>query len=258
MAVESKKNILSNHSNASFTLIELLVVIAIISLLIAITLPTLNKIRSISKRMACKSNLRQIALAWHMYLDDYDGAFFQGINAHFIYGGWEGILFQGQPRPLNKYFSLPPTPQSESEAKLFRCPADKGDTGSPFYITHGTSYSTNILLIGQNKIGWLPSTELKNAINARLKNLNRSRVDNPARLLLIGDYCWGFQWLPSPYPQGAYWHGRKCHYNVAFLDGHVDFLHIHKGLYITPEYTVLPFKDLCDLAQRVQKEEPDE
>jgi prepilin-type processing-associated H-X9-DG protein len=237
-------------------LIELLVVIAVIAMLLAILLPALNKARQVAKRLACQSNLRQITLAWHMYLDDYDGAFFQGINAQFIYGGWEGILFLNQPRPLNKYLSLPPIPQSENEAKLFRCPADKGDTGLPCYITDGTSYVTNILLIGQDQIGWLPSTELKDAINARLKNLNHSVVDNPDRLLLIGDYGWGFQWLPSPYPQGVSWHGRKCHHNVAFLDGHVDFLHIRKGLYITNEYTVLPFKELYGLAHEVQVEEP--
>lgn len=256
MVLESKRDSLNGSGNAGFTLIELLVVIAVIAMLLAILLPALNKARQVAKRSACQSNLKQIALAWHMYLDNYDGAFFQGINAQFIYGGWEGTFFMDQPRPLNEYLSLPPTPQSESQAKIFKCPADKGDTGLPCYFTDGTSYVTNILLIGQNQIGWLPSNELKDAINAKLKNLNYRSVDNPARLLLIGDYGWGFQWLPSPYSQGVSWHGRRCHHNVAFLDGHVQFLHIRKGLYITDEYTVLPFKELYGLAREVQEEEP--
>ena len=256
MTLESKRDSLNYSDNAGFTLIELLVVIAVIAMLLAILLPALNKARQVSKRLACQSNLRQITLAWHMYLDDHDGAFFQGMNAQFVYGGWEGIFFMDQPRPLNKYLSLPPTPKSQDQAKVFRCPADKGDRGLPYYLSDGTSYVTNILLIGQNRIGWLPSMDLRDAINSRLENLNRENVDNPDRLLLIGDYEWSFQWSPSPDSQGVSWHGRKCHYNLAFLDGHVEYLHIRKGLYITDKYTILPFERLYGLAQEVQVEEP--
>jgi hypothetical protein len=43
---------------------------------------------------------------------------------------------------------------------------------------------------------------------------------------------------------------------VAFLDGHVEFIRIRKGLYVTPEYCVLPFAELYGLALKVQMEEP--
>jgi hypothetical protein len=39
---------------------------------------------------------------------------------------------------------------------------------------------------------------------------------------------------------------------MAFLDSHTQFLNIHKGFYITDQYTVVPFIELYDLAYEVQ------
>ena len=61
---------------AAFTLIELLAVIAIIGILAAILMPTLAAARDEARQAYCFSNLRQVALAAHFYMDDYGGGLF--------------------------------------------------------------------------------------------------------------------------------------------------------------------------------------
>ena len=53
----------------AFTLVELLVVIAIIATLIGLLLPAVQAAREAARRSACMNNLRQIALATHVYRD---------------------------------------------------------------------------------------------------------------------------------------------------------------------------------------------
>lgn len=261
--MKSINSYILSEQNESFTLIELLVVVAIITLLLAILMPGLRKARSLAKRISCQSNLKHIAVAWQMYLDDNDGHFYQDINANLNYGGWQGMVGWTN-RPLNRYLNLSATLETENDAKVFCCPADRG--GVPGYAVHekafsyiGTSYHTNVMLIGQNQLQVLNDQfkVLHEEINKRLPNLTLSKVDNPSRLLLIGDYGWFNQWKPAELPDPewkelAEWHGREDCFDMAFLDSHVNFLNIKKGLYVTDQYNVLPFKNLFGLAIEAQ------
>ena len=68
---ETQRN---NKKQIGFTLVEILVVISIITVLLAILLPTLGKVRDSAKNIVCMSNLRQIGTAITTYSMDYYGS----------------------------------------------------------------------------------------------------------------------------------------------------------------------------------------
>ncbi len=75
-----------------FTLIELLVVIAIISILAAMLMPALGRARTAAQRTSALSDVRNVALALHMYANDYhDSLPFVSRGSEF----WPRTLFEG-------------------------------------------------------------------------------------------------------------------------------------------------------------------
>jgi len=58
-----------------FTLIELLVVISIIAVLLAILMPSLQRVRNDAQSVVCKSNLKQSGIIFEMLLEDSNGKF---------------------------------------------------------------------------------------------------------------------------------------------------------------------------------------
>ena len=247
-------------TGSAFTLIELLVVIAVIALLLALLMPALNGARRVSRRIKCGSNLRQLAVANEMYLDDNNGKFFQRVNANATFGGWRSTNESlWVPRPWNPYVNLELEVLEESGAKVFCCPSDKGgivtDPYEKVYRRFGNSYQTNWFLVGEDSYQAFSAetAEIDAQIVARLPGISRLKVYEPTKLILVGDFGWVERWNPLVRLQNPYfdivkkqseWHGRPNWHNVAFLDGHVSFMEIQKGVYRCDKYRVQPFRAL--------------
>jgi len=269
-----------------FTLMELLVVIAIIAILLAVSMPALRKAKVLTRRMVCQSNLRQIALAWHIYIEDHDGRFYQMGNGNHIFGGWKGEGGFTSYRVLNPYTDLPLDDiRGDGEnTKLYRCPADAGglsQTSLTAYQHFGNSYQTNLVLIGPAVLTTEipePRKTLHERLNKDLYDPKRnigllklSDVSNPTRLLLVGDNNWVEQFYPkigSDFPISWHitrsrfeesdgplkYHSQKYHHNLAFMDGHTEFLRIRKGIYLCGEYNIIPFRQHYNFAREIQEE----
>jgi len=122
-----KIHLRSRSKRPGFTLIELLVVIAIIAILASILFPVFSKARAKARQATCTSQIRQIATAVQMYVQD-NGGQYPGVD-----GGSSWVS------KLASYLG--------NSQQMFQCPEDTTkDTG-------GVSYALSGLLIRPNTTG---------------------------------------------------------------------------------------------------------
>jgi prepilin-type N-terminal cleavage/methylation domain-containing protein/prepilin-type processing-associated H-X9-DG protein len=207
---------------AGFTLIELLVVIAIIAILAAILFPVFAQARAKAQQATCQSNLKQVGLAWHMYVEDYDGRT----------PGYTGGPCQSPPwhaAPGWGCLVLPMDPPFDGTKALLypymknmkagRCPIP-GDNVWKVAGLGAYGYNLFYLVWGGKRIAaWTPVT-------AGTSTVTLSMVNSPAETVCFLDYLDGTV-FPPPLGSGCcpkYYGARHNNgWNVLWVDGHVKW-----------------------------------
>lgn len=188
------------RAKKGFTLIELLVVIAIIAILAAILFPAFARARENARRASCQSNLKQIALGFTQYTQDYDEKF-----PSFAYPGWASDI-----QPYIK------------STQILKCPSFSGAVSSDVNTVGYTTYAMNAILF-LNEASFGSTKSLSQFTYPSLTVLNAEDVGWSAISYNMG--C-GHNDVCSGKPEGfakTIDHRHLTGANYSFIDGHVKW-----------------------------------
>lgn len=176
----------------AFTLIELLVVIAIITLLLAILMPALQRVKKQARDLICRSNLKEYGVAGRMYLDDNNGNFPNastwlcqdyGLCGCGCHDQTKNLVFDpdraGSMWPYLKNIDVHMCPEFDIIYRMMGCSRCDGTT---IPIEPQYSYSMNSYLNGD---AWNSVPEQFKANHENV--LNEAQVVNPQRVFWFSE-----------------------------------------------------------------------
>lgn len=230
-SVPGRELLRGGESRRGFTLIELLVVIAIIAILAAILFPVFGRARENARRTSCQSNLKQMALAWLQYTQDYDEKsvphyWTEVVGGQTIYHFYHGSGAYGGEFD---YARSPMWPYMKN-AQFTGCASFSNSVGADYGMT---DYGYNIAYVGGMGPGATQArfTNSPNYGRMTREPANLARITTPAQTFLFGEtvmsgptYVQRWPWM---YPPSSGINFGSIHFRhmetavMSFVDGHV-------------------------------------
>ncbi len=196
----------SPRNRTGFTLLELLVVIAILTLLIGILMPSMHRAKLQARDTQCRIRLRAIHIAHMVYL--HDNKRFAELNNDEDDGTWQYnyLIYDGRDFDSNFGPLLNDTVSLDSVEQLF-CPRQT----DPYHT----------LATPENPWPVVPLLDTRSAYARRYHLTGRSLSQMKRNPALFSDVFHLPKVVKSAHGDGV---------NVAYLDGHVQFVRAKKLL----------------------------
>lgn len=185
----------TENSESAFTLIELLVVIAVVSLLLAIVLPTLTRVKERTRRVVCQSNIRSFHIAIAAYAADHNT-----------------LLPKGGLGDFHNYTIVMAPEIYEQLGGEFVCPNLLNPfKGGAVNIFNGGSYQnyqgeTPYYLLGYNYLGGIPDTPWAFSSPAQAEWKSPKKITENPRLPIIAELnTWTSNTYKLTFAPHGYW-----------------------------------------------------